>query len=1687
MDTPSSDLTSGSTESLSPTSADPTPADSPTKTTLDNLESLLATNMSSSAVTENNDESDSDVSMSADSDEENDTGHDTPDSQVLSSLRGLPQSDTPHNHAVEASKKRKHAGSLEAPNGQLDQQISNESRKRVKSIESLPSYRTPQGGLQPDKSLLPAEIWHHIFSFCLPRVLGLSLQVNKCFNTYLDPSVPKSPVASLSSSSLPLLQAGAIWRASRILFHQNMPGPLSGKSELDMWRMACSSRCQFCNKKEISSSNTVDQWHPGPGMTGLARVWSFGIRACGSCIQQNTTKEIDLLLFSAIASPLLVALPFIFLTNELHIIPPTTLQSGQQPSSIQISKRFPNFQIEEIKREFQEAKVLGAATTEEWLKGLEERGREMRTDAARWERWEFSGGVANMRPVASHEVKKEPAVNVEERSTSIGVSPLYRFQPSNPLPQRNFPPFTNSRSSQNPYPPQPSSAPPYFDTPFRNGYTPYPPPPRAQPQVRHERTKDEVASLKAARRAEIERRSMLLSPPLTAAVLAHMPSFQAAIQIIQPLTDESWEVLKPRLLSQRGEAEQRETDRLAQTRVVQERFDERRYQDAQARSNSKDIVDREWDDVQAPLRSRIGGYADEIIRDGWNGGDKVDYDNAPRFAADVLVYVRKRFYAEMAKDEATARATGQEPTLDPPNGPYLRKLILENMKWVFDTKIKVHTEQYRKELFLCSACETNPKFYGFEGVIQHYAAKHTNELSFGSIVVHWKAEWPERPPFNSDPAPSSNQAYYSVPSASAPFVSNGPALHTNYGYGGYQPTSGPSISAPMAGSMQALMPPQMQAPMPPPLHGQNPHVYQESPGPYYGHPHYENQYSGHQNGPYAPPQPYQDNPQVYHGQQQYSAPPPANNVYQEPPHDYSQHHRFGNSYQPSNQGMYPPANQGPQYQTAPDMSVQQDSYSYQGNHFGQNYTQVPSYSTNTVAPPPAPPQRTEDYKTQLLEVAKSARKVWNTINSIKEIAGSVKVHTIIYHLLSQFRTLYQEDPPLSMIIDGLTNNKDMRPLRNINGLLCKTCVAELTGSKGNQKKHFSISQLLSHFHTIHEQGVSKNTGRSLDWTKDMVELPDISKLASAINNGNHKLDPRIKLVKEAIPELDPPTATIEERFSNGRKYDHVATNSYSPELAPSRDSHNKYYSSASKGESSKPDIVAYDNGEYDPRNPMEIPLEPRTVLRVAPQAKYPLEDEREILQPVYRLAPHPEDRREIVYHDRPGHVYDDRRPVSPLSRARPSEYYERVVIREEPPFYNDRRPRYRESVERSEYRSPAPLPYHAWGAQSPSQGYQFRNLESFSGNRQEIQPVATASEQSRITDVVVQISQQAQRAQDSIPLRDEVAKGGSEDGEVRAKTASKSASYQPEPPEDPTDAAERFLDNFLSVEAPREEALSRTPRADKRKVWEPESGEPLRRAYQPQEDPYRGIRGISRVSSRGRPGDEGTLETRSVVRDRLPPEQSRAYGYDDRYGSSLPVHLTVRERSPELVDRRYKVNNVVYRDERQSRTPNRYARYESVRLENDRARSRSPVYAKVGGQAGQYRERSPGRHLLQETFYRARTPQMLVDGYAHERQPRPGYYRVYADEPRPGPQYATEAYELVRVSDAQGEYVIRRPIRREPAEPVYASYGDDGYARQSVYESRAPVLRPHEASFEEEYDPRHPEPLAPVRQVGRYQ
>ena len=134
------------------------------------------------------------------------------------------------------------------------------------------------------------------------------------------------------------------------------------------------------------------------------------------------------------------------------------------------------------------------------------------------------------------------------------------------------------------------------------------------------------------------------------------------------------------------------------------------------------------------LRSDLGAAADAIIRDRWAGGATVSQSTCFKFVADVLVKVREHFSAQnkaIFRDAKTGslRADGGSPG---PYASYDQKPTLADMKWLYNEKVKPLTEGYPRELFFCSTCQGQTRLYELEGVIQHFAAKHTQTLSMVS-------------------------------------------------------------------------------------------------------------------------------------------------------------------------------------------------------------------------------------------------------------------------------------------------------------------------------------------------------------------------------------------------------------------------------------------------------------------------------------------------------------------------------------------------------------------------------------------------------------------------------------------------------------------------------------------------------------------------------------------------------------------------------------------------------------------------------------------------------------------------------------------------------------------------------------------------------------------------------------------
>ena len=153
-------------------------------------------------------------------------------------------------------------------------------------------------------SLLPDEILHHIFTFCHPKSLGNLLRVNKLFRLYLDPTLSshREVPVSVTHGALSALKPNAIWQVSRRLFWPQMPTPLHARQELDMWRLACSLRCQDCNRLGARDKmRPIDMSRPGPGSGGVAVVWPFAIRVCASCLLKKSIKVRCLIVFTPVS------------------------------------------------------------------------------------------------------------------------------------------------------------------------------------------------------------------------------------------------------------------------------------------------------------------------------------------------------------------------------------------------------------------------------------------------------------------------------------------------------------------------------------------------------------------------------------------------------------------------------------------------------------------------------------------------------------------------------------------------------------------------------------------------------------------------------------------------------------------------------------------------------------------------------------------------------------------------------------------------------------------------------------------------------------------------------------------------------------------------------------------------------------------------------------------------------------------------------------------------------------------------------------------------------------------------------------------------------------------------------------------------------------------------------------------
>lgn len=1079
-----------------------------------------------------------------------------------------------------------------------------QKKPKLASSPSASASPSPSTSLSSDLrscARLPPPVWQHVFLSCSLADLGRLIQVNRSFLSYLT-DVRNVSASKPDSGCLRLLKSESLWASARNALAPKPPKPLPGFTELQMWQLAWSKRCQFCGKQ---SSFTPGEriWQKGPGQTGVRTIWPFAIRACGPCLQQQCQTDASLLFSSA--SALRPALPFALLTNDYHYITAYTLQSATTPADIEIGKYFYKQHVEAIVQELNDALSRGSAAAEEWSKGLEATGNERMRVAEKWERWEVKHQWWEEHQQPKRATSATPSLAATSH-TEPAKSPT-RQMPS-PIIHAPVPATPSSRYAQA----RPPTVPPQVCTPH---------PVSTGSTAPSGRNLHDATEAKANRKTDIEHRCQQMNPPIPPNILRHMDSFKAAILISQPMNDDAWGVLQPRLLAQLDAAQQAELDHVSRVASLSSKSADRRLQDVNSKE-AKEAMDRDWEESQRPIRDRLNTIADDFINQDWDHGNAVTYENSPKFAADLLTIVRRTFYAEGAKHESAH--PGQQESGPTTNADAKPKLVLDDMKWVYDNKLKPLIEQFRRDIFLCHGndCDRNTKFFGFEGVIQHFAARHTNAFSVGNVVVAWReSEWPEEAPFHPDPI-SIKLAYH------APTNSTG---YNNF-YSGY--------------SRAGTSTPHMQ-----------PHLPQASPGPY--------QYGGQYNGPFPPPQAASSVMPGFGYTQPYSAPIDSY------PYQAMGATGYGpqpgqNSYMPSpamiNPAVAPPPAMPPPGQCAPELV--------------SNGIKDAGHSTSSF----------DQQVSTVIKMAQDLWKQTSGIKDMpNSLRIYVLLHRIIskFHVefnhepnLTHFHDAFSnhEIPKALKNASGLSCKAcQVESSHQLMGAYY---------SKPEERKTYTVLNLFTHFRTLHllHTQPGPNHGQqaaSLDWKEDMIELPS-ERFISGLIHAPGMDDEKLLMIATVFPSLFPmPLPRI------GVVNSHGIASPASPEHKEAKDTSHATDTSSSTHEGPESSSLASIQTELPaPLKPTEDeydPLRPALTARVneassVPNKKYS-----------YRDSP-PSDRRQRYYTE-PQYVmsrehvndgssrpreYMEYAPIPGMANTSPTydEYSgRRTVFREQERFY----------------------------------------------------------------------------------------------------------------------------------------------------------------------------------------------------------------------------------------------------------------------------------------------------------------------------------------------------------------------------------------------------------------------------------
>ena len=136
-------------------------------------------------------------------------------------------------------------------------------------------------------------------------------------------------------------------------------------------------------------------------------------------------------MFSDCPAFLIPALPFAFISSSNNYIPSTVLRGTTTPPTLKLTKHYYKPHVKDVMLRLQNARDLGNASTDEWIKGLDSEGRDRLNEAVRWEQWDAKGGLkkVNLRSHPKSATTQGSNFNVTKVSNTKGGTPSDRSTP----------------------------------------------------------------------------------------------------------------------------------------------------------------------------------------------------------------------------------------------------------------------------------------------------------------------------------------------------------------------------------------------------------------------------------------------------------------------------------------------------------------------------------------------------------------------------------------------------------------------------------------------------------------------------------------------------------------------------------------------------------------------------------------------------------------------------------------------------------------------------------------------------------------------------------------------------------------------------------------------------------------------------------------------------------------------------------------------------------------------------------------------------------------------------------------------------------------------------------------------------------------------------------------------------------